>query len=80
MKRSNGHIADARIGITAVNPAPLLVNGASVASGRNSTLYRYDEHGRVKAIIRPGDTDAAPTFAFAYELADPASRIVTQWT
>ncbi len=29
MKRSNGHITDARIGITAVNPAPLLVKGAS---------------------------------------------------
>jgi 4-hydroxybenzoyl-CoA reductase subunit beta len=29
MKRSNGHIADARIGITAVNPAPVLVKGAS---------------------------------------------------
>ena len=28
MKRSNGHVADARIGITAVNPAPLLVTGA----------------------------------------------------
>ncbi len=29
MKRSNGHVADARIGITAVNPAPLLVKGAT---------------------------------------------------
>ena len=29
IKRLNGHIADARIGITAVNPAPLLVKGAS---------------------------------------------------
>ena len=29
MKRSNGHVADARIGITAVNPAPLLVKDAS---------------------------------------------------
>jgi 4-hydroxybenzoyl-CoA reductase subunit beta len=29
IKRSNGHIADARIGITAVNPAPLLVTGAT---------------------------------------------------
>ena len=29
MKRSNGHVSDARIGITAVNPAPMLVNGAS---------------------------------------------------
>ena len=28
MKRSNGHIADARVAITAVNPAPLLVKGA----------------------------------------------------
>ena len=28
MKRSNGHVADARIGITAVNPAPMLVGGA----------------------------------------------------
>jgi len=27
LKRSNGHIADARIGITAVNPAPVLVKG-----------------------------------------------------
>ena len=29
IKASNGHVADARIGITAVNPAPLLVKGAS---------------------------------------------------
>ena len=28
MKRSDGHIADARLAITAVNPAPLLVKGA----------------------------------------------------
>ncbi len=29
MKRSNGCVSDARIGLTAVNPAPLLVKGAS---------------------------------------------------
>lgn len=29
MKRSNGHVADARVAITAVNPAPMLVQGAS---------------------------------------------------
>ena len=29
LKRSNGHISDARVGITAVNPAPLLVKGAT---------------------------------------------------
>ena len=29
MKRSNGHVADARVAITAVNPAPVLVTGAA---------------------------------------------------
>ena len=29
IRRSNGHVADAQIGITAVNPAPLLVKGAA---------------------------------------------------
>jgi CO/xanthine dehydrogenase FAD-binding subunit len=29
MRRSNGHVADASIAITAVNPAPMLVEGAS---------------------------------------------------
>jgi len=29
MKRSNGHVADLRVGITAVNPAPLLLKDAS---------------------------------------------------
>ena len=31
LKRNNGHIADARVAITAVNPAPLLVKGAEAA-------------------------------------------------
>jgi 4-hydroxybenzoyl-CoA reductase subunit beta len=31
MKRSNGHISDARLALTAVNPAPLLVKGAAEA-------------------------------------------------
>jgi 4-hydroxybenzoyl-CoA reductase subunit beta len=31
LKRSNGHIADAHIGITAVNPAPVLVKGVREA-------------------------------------------------
>jgi carbon-monoxide dehydrogenase medium subunit len=29
MKRSNGYVLDARLAITAVNPAPMLVKGAS---------------------------------------------------
>jgi len=31
MKRSNGHVVDARVALTAVNPAPVLVKGASEA-------------------------------------------------
>ena len=31
MKRSNGHVEDARVALTAVNPAPVLVKGASEA-------------------------------------------------
>lgn len=31
LKRSNGHIADARVALTAVNPAPMLVKGATEA-------------------------------------------------
>ncbi|HXZ41386.1 MAG TPA: FAD binding domain-containing protein [Terriglobales bacterium] len=31
LKRSNGHIADARVGLTAVNPAPVLVKGVTEA-------------------------------------------------
>jgi 4-hydroxybenzoyl-CoA reductase subunit beta len=31
MKRANGHVSDARVAITAVNPAPLLVKGAREA-------------------------------------------------
>ncbi|MGA7908783.1 MAG: hypothetical protein WCA16_15340, partial [Candidatus Sulfotelmatobacter sp.] len=29
MKRSNGHVAEARVALTAVNPAPIVVKGAS---------------------------------------------------
>jgi 4-hydroxybenzoyl-CoA reductase subunit beta len=35
MKRANGHVAEARVGITAVNPAPLLVKGiADLLTGK----------------------------------------------
>lgn len=35
LKRSNGHLSDARIGITAVNPAPLLIEGATALLSGN---------------------------------------------
>jgi len=31
LKKSNGHISDARVALTAVNPAPTLVKGAAAA-------------------------------------------------
>jgi 4-hydroxybenzoyl-CoA reductase subunit beta len=40
IKRSDGHVADARVAITAVNPAPLLVKGASEAL--NGKLWSED--------------------------------------
>jgi len=43
MKRSNGHIADARIGITAVNPSPLLVGGASELLSGNAISEKLAE-------------------------------------
>jgi carbon-monoxide dehydrogenase medium subunit len=37
-KRSNGHIEELRVALTAVNPAPILVSGLEVVrSGRNAT-------------------------------------------
>jgi 4-hydroxybenzoyl-CoA reductase subunit beta len=38
LKRSNGHIEDARVGLTAVNPAPVLVKGtAELLAGKRMT-------------------------------------------
>ncbi len=49
--------------------------GAAIAAAQQ-TRFRYDEHGRTSKIILPGDVDASPSTSFAYELADPSSRIV----
>jgi RHS repeat-associated protein len=56
----------------------MLVRNGTVASPRNATRYRYDAHGRLSAMIKPGDSPEAPTWIYAYELGDPASRIVTR--
>ncbi len=53
-----------------------IVDGAGATSARNSTFYDYDEHSRLIAIARPGDTLEAPSLEVSYELGDPASRIV----
>jgi RHS repeat-associated protein len=53
------------------------VQGGSEKTSRNVTTYTYDEHGRVLTVARPGDTDAAPTERYRYELAAPVSRVTT---
>lgn len=40
------------------------------------TRSRFDEHGRIAATLLPGDVESAPTISFAFELGDPASRIL----
>lgn len=54
----------------------MVVEGDSVVSARNSTSFRYDAHGRLVRLIRPGDTDEAPTFEYSYLLGDPSSKIL----
>jgi 4-hydroxybenzoyl-CoA reductase subunit beta len=62
MKRSNGHVADARIGITAVNPAPLLVKGASeLLSGRVVDEALAEAAGDLAATISKPLTTSALT-------------------
>jgi RHS repeat-associated protein len=53
----------------------MFARGDAVQSGRDSTRYRYDDQGRVAKIIRPGDSEDAPSLSYAYELADPLSTI-----
>jgi RHS repeat-associated protein len=56
----------------------MLVRSGGTATARDSTRYRYDEQGRVSQIVRPGDSDDAPTMRFAYELANPVTRVHIQ--
>ena len=60
MKRSNGHLADARVGITAVNPAPLLVKGASeLLAGKSVNQALAEAAGDLAAkICKPLTTSA----------------------
>ena len=60
MKRSNGHIADARLAITAVNPAPLLVAGVGeLLAGKNLDEGLAAAAGDLAAkIARPLTTSA----------------------
>src|SRR5690606_34232432 len=45
---------------------------------RNSRRVRYDAFARPVATLLPGDTDAAPSREYAYELGSPVSRIIVR--
>ncbi|WP_236515343.1 toxin TcdB middle/N-terminal domain-containing protein [Sandaracinus amylolyticus] len=53
----------------------MLVQGETIRSARHVTSHRYDGLGRRIAIVKPGDTFAAPTMEISWELGAPASRI-----
>jgi 4-hydroxybenzoyl-CoA reductase subunit beta len=69
LKRSNGYIADAHIGITAVNPAPLLVKGASeLLSGKTVDEALAEAAGDMAAKISKPLTTSALTPEYRREM------------
>lgn len=69
MKRSNGHIADARIGITAVNPAPLLVKGAAeLIAGKSVDETLAEAAGDLAARVSKPLTTSALTPEYRREM------------
>jgi RHS repeat-associated protein len=42
------------------------------------TSFRYDPLGRLTGIVKPGDEPDAPTISYAYQLASPLSRVITE--
>jgi 4-hydroxybenzoyl-CoA reductase subunit beta len=69
MKRSNGHIDDARIGITAVNPAPMLVQGATeLLAGKSLTEDLAEAVGDLAARTAKPLTTSALTPEYRREM------------
>jgi 4-hydroxybenzoyl-CoA reductase subunit beta len=69
VKRSNGHIEDARIGITAVNPAPTLVKGATeLLAGRPVTEELAEAAGDLAARTAKPLTTSALTPEYRREM------------
>jgi 4-hydroxybenzoyl-CoA reductase subunit beta len=69
MKRSNGHLADVRIGITAVNPAPLLVKGVSeLLNGKSLDESLAEAAGDLAAKVSKPLTTSALTPEYRREM------------
>ena len=69
LKQSNGHIEDARIGITAVNPAPVLVKGATgLLAGKSLTEELAEAVGDLAAKTAKPLTTSALTPEYRREM------------
>jgi 4-hydroxybenzoyl-CoA reductase subunit beta len=69
MKRSNGHVADARIAITAVNPAPLLLQRAGeMLAGKTVDEALADAVGDLAARVAKPLTTSALTPEYRREM------------
>jgi 4-hydroxybenzoyl-CoA reductase subunit beta len=69
MKRSNGHIAEARVALTAVNPAPVLVKGATeVMAGKTVDEALAETVGNLAARTAKPLTTSALTPEYRREM------------
>ena len=69
VKRSNGHVEDARIGMTAVNPAPVLVEGlAELLAGKRLTEELAEAAGDLAARTAKPLTTSALTPEYRREM------------
>ncbi len=69
LKQSNGHIEDVRIGLTAVNPAPVLVKGATeLLAGRRVTEEWAEAAGVLAAQTAKPLTTSALTAEYRREM------------
>jgi 4-hydroxybenzoyl-CoA reductase subunit beta len=68
LKRSNGHIEDARVALTAVNPAPVLVKGAELLAGRRMTEEWAEAAGVLAAQTAKPLTTSALTPEYRREM------------
>lgn len=41
-------------------------------------LWAHDEHGRLSALVEPGNSLSSPSEVYSYELGSPFSRIITE--
>jgi 4-hydroxybenzoyl-CoA reductase subunit beta len=69
MKRSNGHVADARVAITAVNPAPMLLNGTNaILAGKTMNEALAESVGELAARTAKPLTTSALTPEYRREM------------